>query len=151
MTSRRLVLAGGCAAMLAGCQTYGEVAQAPVPDGGATTLAAPSTLDSEAPGAPNLDGGTALAKLTDIPVGGGKVFTDKKVVITQPSPGVIKAFSAVCTHQGCLVTGVEDGTIVCPCHGSAFKLADGSVAAGPAKRALPGVAVTVTDGTIKLG
>jgi Rieske Fe-S protein len=78
------------------------------------------------------------------------VLADKKVVLTQPSAGVIKAFSAVCTHQGCLVDGVSGGTINCPCHGSSFKVADGSVAAGPAKRSLPSVSVTVVDGAIKL-
>jgi nitrite reductase/ring-hydroxylating ferredoxin subunit len=131
MTSRRSVLASGCAAMLAGgCQVYGETAPAPPLSG---------------------LGGPALAQLADIPVGGGKVFPEQKVVVTQPTAGVVKAFSAVCTHQGCLVTGVEDGNIVCPCHGSAFKLADGSVAAGPAKQALPGVTVTVSGGAIKLG
>ncbi len=120
--------------LASGCQTYGEAAQAP----------------ASPPGEPG-GGGPALARLTDIPVGGGRVFPDRKVVVTQPAAGVIKAFSAVCTHQGCLVTGVEDGNIVCPCHGSAFKLADGSVAAGPAKQALPTVAVTVSGDTVTLG
>src|SRR5438445_330336 len=68
----------------------------------------------------------------DVPVGGGKVFADKQVVVTQPAQGTFAAFSAVCTHQGCTVDSVANGTINCPCHGSKFKIADGSVATGPA-------------------
>ena len=58
----------------------------------------------------------AIAK-ADIPVGGGKVFDALKVVVTQPTAGDYKAFSAVCTHQGCTVNGVSNGVITCPCHG----------------------------------
>jgi Rieske Fe-S protein len=156
MTSRRVILTGGCAAaLLGGCQAYGET-QTAEPPAQQPPQAANAPAGSAAPG--NAAGGSggppaaapALAKVADIPVGGGKVFADKKVVLTQPSPGVIKAFSAVCTHQGCVVEGVSGGTINCPCHGSAFKVADGSVAAGPAKRALPSVSVTVADGAIRL-
>ncbi len=145
MTSRRVILTGGCAAaLLGGCQAYGNEQQAesaPQP---------PQAANPSAPGAPAPAAAPALAKVADIPVGGGKVFPAQKVVLTQPTAGVIKAFSAVCTHQGCTVEGVSGGTINCPCHGSAFKVADGSVAAGPAKRSLPPVSVTVTDGAIKL-
>ena len=53
-------------------------------------------------------------------MGGGKVFADDKVVVTQPEKGEFKAFSAVCTHAGCLVSGVKDSVITCDCHGSRF-------------------------------
>ncbi|KGN38783.1 iron-sulfur protein [Knoellia subterranea KCTC 19937] len=84
-----------------------------------------------------------LAKAADIPVGGGKIFADAKVVITQPTDGDFKAFSAVCTHQGCTVTGVDGGTINCSCHGSKFDIATGEVKQGPATSALPAKSVTV--------
>jgi Rieske Fe-S protein len=152
MTSRRVILTGGCAAaLLGGCQAYGETQSAEPPQQQppqAANAPAGSAAPGNAPAAPAA--APALAKVSDIPVGGGKVFADKKVVLTQPSAGVIKAFSAVCTHQGCLVDGVSGGTINCPCHGSSFKVADGSVAGGPAKRSLPSVSVTVVDGAIKL-
>lgn len=84
-----------------------------------------------------------LAKKADIPVGGGKIFDSAKVVITQPTAGEYKAFSAVCTHQGCTVSGVADGTINCACHGSKFDIATGDVKSGPATSGLPTKSVTV--------
>ncbi|MFI7316603.1 Rieske (2Fe-2S) protein [Streptomyces venezuelae] len=95
------------------------------------------------------DGGGVLAKTSDIPVGGGKVFKDAEVVVTQPAKGEFKAFSSLCTHKGCPVTGVENGTVNCPCHGSKFDIADGSVRGGPAPKPLPAVAITVAGGSVK--
>ena len=66
-----------------------------------------------------------LTSTSDIEVGGGAIFADDEVVITQPSEGEFKAFSAVCTHQGCLVSSVSDGTINCDCHGSKFSIETG--------------------------
>jgi Rieske Fe-S protein len=88
--------------------------------------------------------GEVLGKATDVPVGGGKVFADQKLVVTQSEAGQFKAFSAVCPHQGCLVDEVAGGTINCPCHGSKFKL-DGSVSVGPAQQALAPTAVSVNE------
>jgi Rieske Fe-S protein len=97
-------------------------------------------------GGPAPAGGTTLGSVSQVPVGGGQVFPDQKVVVTQPSQGVWKAFSAVCTHAGCLVDQVADGTITCPCHLSKFSVADGSVQSGPAPKPLPPVKVEVKGG-----
>jgi Rieske Fe-S protein len=70
--------------------------------------------------------------------------------VTQPAAGTFAAFSAICTHQGCAVDAVDGGTINCPCHGSKFKIADGSVANGPASQALEKKNVTVANGKITL-
>ena len=72
-------------------------------------------------------GGTPLGLAADVPVGGGKVYTAAQVVVTQPSAGQYKAFSAICTHVGCICNQVAGGTINCPCHGAKFKITDGSV------------------------
>ena len=88
-------------------------------------------------------GGERLAAVADVPVGGGVVLADRDVVVTQPVSGTFKAFSATCTHQGCAVSEVANGTINCPCHGSRFTVADGSVAAGPATKPLPEKTVAV--------
>jgi Rieske Fe-S protein len=95
--------------------------------------------------------GTPLASVTDIPVGGGVIYTAEKVVVTQPVKGVFKAFSAVCTHVGCICNKVVNGTIDCPCHGSEFKISDGSVVTGPAPSPLPTRTISVSsDGKILL-
>ena len=95
-------------------------------------------------------GGTALAKTADIPEGGGKIFKDQGVVVTQPTAGTYKAFSAKCTHQGCAVSSIADGVIVCPCHNSRFSVTDGSVKKGPATQGLPEEKITVSGDSITL-
>lgn len=95
-------------------------------------------------------GGTELAETSDIPPGGGKVFKAQKVVVTQPTSGQFKAFSAVCPHAGCLVNEVAGGTINCPCHHSKFSVTDGSRTAGPATSGLTATNITVQGTAIKL-
>ena len=131
--SRRTVLAGcglACAAALPACSAYGPAGPAPAPR----------------PAAP----GAALVAVADVPVGGGVVLADRDVVVTQPGAGTFKAFSATCTHQGCLVGEVAGGTINCPCHGSRFAVADGSVTQGPATRPLAERAVAVEGSSVVL-
>ncbi|MCX6402298.1 MAG: Rieske (2Fe-2S) protein [Propionibacteriales bacterium] len=82
-----------------------------------------------------------LVAAADVPVGGGVVLAEEKLVVTQPTAGDYKGYTAVCTHQACLVTSVNDGKILCPCHGSSFNVADGSVAGGPAPSPLAAIAV----------
>lgn len=94
--------------------------------------------------------GTALAKTSDIPEGGGKIFKDQGVVVTQPTAGTYKAFSSKCTHAGCAVTGVTNGVITCVCHNSEFSVADGSVKKGPATKALAAESITVSGDSITL-
>jgi len=153
--SRRAVVAGVGGVAAAGLLTAcggGSTATAP-----GTPAAAPPAAPSEAAAEPSAAGGsaasssgTALAATTEIPVGGGKVFADKDVVVTQPTSGDFKAFSATCTHQGCKVKSVADGQIVCPCHGSKFNATDGSVTSGPAKRPLPAKTVSVEGDSVVL-
>jgi Rieske Fe-S protein len=92
--------------------------------------------------------GKELGTTSEVPVGGGKVFGDEKIVVTQPTAGDFKAFTAVCTHQGCLVSQVADDTINCLCHGSKFSAEDGSVVTGPATEGLAAVKVSVDGDTI---
>jgi Rieske Fe-S protein len=99
---------------------------------------------------PGQGGRGILAQVTDIPVGGGKVFDTRRVVVTQPTPGNFKGFNAVCTHMGCLVATVQNGVIHCPCHGSEFSITDGSVRGGPATKPLPPREITVDTDQIRL-
>lgn len=145
--TRRTVLATGAGALALGCVGCGAE------KGGeaASASSAPASSASSSPAAQEAAAdGKALARTSDIPEGGGKVFKEEKVVVTQPKKGDFKAFSAICTHQGCTVNTVADGTIDCPCHGSRFRIEDGSVAHGPATRPLPKRSIKVDGKSIRL-
>ncbi|MDT0203650.1 Rieske (2Fe-2S) protein [Nocardioides sp. AE5] len=119
--------------------------------GGAATLAVGAPLLAACAGgdeaAPAPDTGTVLARTGEIPVGGGKILESERIVITQPTEGEFKAFSAICTHQACVVTGVTQ-TIDCSCHQSHFALTDGSVQGGPAPEALPEIPIRIDGDAI---
>ena len=113
----------------------------------ARTVGALPAAEAVLAGAALVDGApTVLATTAEIPVGGGKVLTAQKIVITQPQAGTFHAFTAICTHQGCIVNAVSGGTINCPCHGSEYSIVNGSVVRGPAPLPLAAVAIKV-EGT----
>lgn len=134
-TSRResLLAAGVVVAGAAGLTACGS--------GEAVGAAASSAASAAASAAASVAGDAIAA--ASVPVGGGVILDKLKVVVTQPTSGDFKAFSAVCPHQGCTVNAVEDGQIICPCHGSAFDIATGAVTKGPATSGLPAKGVTV--------
>jgi len=149
--SRRIVFQGlsalGVAAVLAGCG--GEESQP-------RTSEPSPTDDSPSPSEPSESGpgmqlkdpkdekvADALATTDEIPVGGGIILTDVRIVITQPSRGEFKAFSAVCKHQGQTVGKVADNTITCLFHGSQYDAATGDVTTGPATTGLDPVKIRV--------
>jgi Rieske Fe-S protein len=145
--TRRALLAGvgaaGAAVTVAGCR--GDSGR---PTGGAAPAARGATAATSSAG--------ISIRTTDIPVDGGKIFPDlgpDGVVVTQPAAGVFNAFSATCTHRGCLLASISDGTINCPCHGAQYSIIDGSVirpgdGLATPTRTLPRKKVTVVDGTI---
>ena len=92
----------------------------------------------------------AVAAVSAVPVGGGYVNTDVAVVVTQPEAGTYNAFTAVCPHQGCLVSRVVDNEIICPCHNSRFSATDGAVISGPAQEGLAAAKVAVEGDAITL-
>jgi Rieske Fe-S protein len=175
--TRRGVLLGvslaGLGGALAGCSTaavpYGANEAGTVPNGqgqagmttsGATPGPAPSggapggMPSSSSPSAAPRNGagpaGTVLGAASEIPVGGGMIYSTAKVVVTQPAPGQFKAFSAICTHAGCTMSRVAGGTIDCPCHGGQFKITNGAVVAGPPPSPLPARQVKVVNGQVVL-
>lgn len=93
--------------------------------------------------------GTVLTKLSNVPVGGSfNVDLDgNPLVVSQPTAGVVTAFSAICTHQGCKVAG-SDGKLQCPCHGSQFSITTGAATMGPATTALAKVDVKLDGDNI---
>ena len=138
LPSRRVVLTGaaaaGAAGLLAACSGGSDAAK-PAAD----------------PGQSAVPSGTELVAASDVPVGGGTILAGPQLVVTQPQAGTFKAFSAVCTHQRCLVNDVTDATIHCSCHGSRFSITDGSVVNGPATEPLAQTPVTRAGGQIVTG
>ena len=98
----------------------------------------------------NQPSGPITLPITDVPSGGG-ILKGQGYVVTQPSDGQFKAFSAVCPHQGCEVSNIVEDEIVCGCHGSRFALADGSLKKGPATTGLDPATVTRDGDTLTLG
>lgn len=119
---------------------------------GAGAVGAAGLLGACGGGEPGSGGGTPSGPteipVADIPVGGGVIRSGSRVVVTQPEAGQFQAFDAVCTHEGCIVTSVDAGLITCACHGSQFRIADGSVARGPSTRPLPAKTATVEGDTV---
>jgi Rieske Fe-S protein len=150
---RRLVLLGagavGATAVLAACGTTTssntsgtDYSNDPAPAGSGKANANPGDTGKSGGGT----GGSALASTADVPQGGGIITAD--YVITQPAAGEYKAFSKVCTHQGCDVNKIEGGVISCPCHGSKFALDTGAPTTGPATKPLAETKVKVDGDSI---
>ncbi len=161
LATRRGVLAGvglvGLAGAITACSSSGSSMSAAVADpatsSGAGASTATSAAASASASASSAAGGSAAGALTAtsaIPVGGGKIFAAQTTVVTQPSAGQFKVFSAVCTHMGCIVSQIADGRIDCPCHGSEYSITDGAVLAGPAPKPLPAKPFKVTGDCIFL-
>jgi Rieske Fe-S protein len=156
LTRRRVIrgaMAGGLAApLLAACGEDAEPADGPAGEADSTpTSEAPPPPDEEGGGGGGGGGSEVLASTGDVPVGGGVVLGEQEVVVTQPTKGDFKAFTAVCTHQGCIVASVAGGTISCGCHGSQFSAEDGSVTGGPATGDLAPVKISVQGSDITRG
>jgi Rieske Fe-S protein len=145
--SRRTVVSG----VVAGAGLPALVACGAEESPGSASPSASSSAPSSAgdPSASAPAGGGGFAKTSEIPVGGGVIYPDQGVVVTQPTKGEFKGFSNICTHQGCPLAAVTE-TIDCSCHGSKFSITDGSVANGPATDTLPAVDVTVKGDQISL-
>ena len=151
--ARRTVLvtggALGAAAALAACGGSGDSATS---SSAASSGAAPAPESSGAGGSsPATPSGEVLGPVDQVGVGSGVVYDGPKVVVTQPAEGDIRGFTAVCPHQGCLVSEVTNNEILCPCHGSLFSAEDGAVITGPATTGLAPVDVSVVDNQVVLG
>jgi Rieske Fe-S protein len=148
---RRTVLRGvavggvGVAGLAAACGSDDDSSDSSDDSGAGTTESSEPSEPSGGGG-----GGEPLGPTSEVPVGGGTVYTDQEVVVTQPAAGDYKGFTAICTHQGCTVGEVADGTINCPCHGSMYSIEDGSVVGGPAPAALAEEKLVVDGGSIDL-
>lgn len=117
----------------------------------------PSTAPSAGPTGQNGSsgsGGGTLAKVSEVPVGGGTQVRDPSSGHTdwvlQLTAGKFTAFDSTCPHQGCEVSFVSAVTgFVCPCHGSSFD-SSGKLIHGPATTGLTPVPVTEVSGEVRL-
>jgi Rieske Fe-S protein len=142
-----------CGSSGSSSSSAGANAGAPPATGAASAPSSASGSSASGAGGGSTAGaqGSALATTSEIPIGSGKIFTSEKIVVTQPNSGDFKAFSAVCTHMGCIVSTISNGTIDCPCHGSQYSISTGAVVGGPAPSPLPAQAINVTGSNIFRG
>jgi Rieske Fe-S protein len=140
--SRRSVLRGFGLTAVAAAAGYAVARRSDA----ASAPASPSAANAY--GAVPAPASEVLTRLDAVPAGGGIVLERRKLVITRDRAGTVRAFSAVCTHQGCTVGSVRGGEIECPCHGSRFDAATGARVRGPATQPLREVAVVVRDGDV---
>jgi cytochrome b6-f complex iron-sulfur subunit len=109
-------------------------------------------LTPTASGANEAGGKVLVGTTDDIPPGSGKVVAmgSKPAIVVNTDSGV-KAYSAICTHLGCVVAWNDlQSQIVCPCHGGQFNPATGAVVGGPPPTPLPPINVSVEGNQIFL-
>ncbi|NJQ07243.1 Rieske (2Fe-2S) protein [Streptomyces lonarensis] len=87
-----------------------------------------------------------LGPAEEVPVGGAQLYRDEKVLVCRPEAGEYRAFSAVCPHAGCVLSGIRDDVAVCSCHGSTFEPATGEVLRGPAEEPLTPLELEIDAG-----
>jgi nitrite reductase/ring-hydroxylating ferredoxin subunit len=83
-------------------------------------------------------------KLTSAQAGGASVLLVRK-------GGRLYGLIDRCSHRGCSLHDghLEDDAVVCPCHGSTFRL-DGSIVKGPAASPQPALQVRVRSGNVEV-
>jgi cytochrome b6-f complex iron-sulfur subunit len=91
----------------------------------------------------------AGSALTDV---GGAVLVQSIAgvfLLSRTSATAFSAIEAVCTHEGCTITGSDGDIYVCPCHGSRYNRS-GQVVNGPATASLRKYATTFADGVVTI-
>ena len=156
LATRRGVLAGvglvGLASAITACGAGGSSSYAGGrrgdDPGGAAASSGTGERRAAARAAPRP--GTRSPRTSQIPVGSGMIFSGPAGGRHPAVSGEFKAFSAVCTHMGCIVNQISNGTIDCPCHGSQYSIKTGDVVAGPAPKPLPAKQIKVSGDSIFL-
>jgi Rieske Fe-S protein len=155
-TSRRTVLRGVVAAGAIGVATpllaaCGGGNSSSSGGGGSSSADGGGTTSGESDPGSSGGAGSKLVATSEVPVGSGTILTGPKIVVTQPTQGDYKAFTAVCTHLGCTVGSISDGFIICPCHGSHYAIATGvPTPDSPAKSPLAPIDIKVKGSEIDL-
>ncbi len=151
---RSAAVAGAALPLVAACSSLKQQADPPAqanPPTGRTHGTNGQTVGKGANAGGTGGGSKEIVATGQVPKGGGVILATDGVVVTQPAAGQFRGFSSTCTHMGCTLNNVSDGTINCICHGSRFSIVDGHVVQGPATTPLPKVAISVSGKAISLG
>lgn len=89
-----------------------------------------------------------IGSLSTLPIGGTLVFEYPALhddcILVRTAADKLLAYSQKCTHLSCaVIPDAEKGIIRCPCHEGFFKLESGDNIAGPPRRPLPRISLTV--------
>lgn len=90
--------------------------------------------------------GSALASI------GGAALVESTAgvfLVARTGESAFSAVDAVCTHEGCTITGADGDAYVCPCHGSRYNRS-GQVLHGPATASLRRYNATFADGILTI-
>ena len=161
---RTVVIGAGAAAVagIAGVAVAGATAGigraiggAPKAQSSTTNLSTTTTTKPAANGTTSTTSplGQAVGAASQVPVGGAATFTTSggtPGIVLQPTKDSFVAYNAICPHAGCTCSFSKAADlIVCPCHGSEFKVSNGAVIVGPARTGLAEYKVSVgTDGQL---
>lgn len=151
LISRREFCAGAC--QVASCATF-------------ATLASACSGD-ESPTSPSGGGASPLPRLTgqfansrvQVTIAGSALTNVDAAALVESIAGIFlvartststfSAIDAVCTHEGCTVSGASGATYVCPCHGSRYNR-NGQVVGGPAKASLRQYTTTFANDVVTI-
>jgi cytochrome b6-f complex iron-sulfur subunit len=157
--SRRRFCAGACqvasgatvVSLFAACGGSSPVGPTPTPPGGGGGSSGPSPLGKLT--------GTFAGSTVRVNTVGSALDTVGGAVLVESTAGVFlvartdantfAAIEAVCTHEGCTITGAEGNIYVCPCHGSRYDRS-GRVVTGPAQSALRQYATSAASGIVTI-
>jgi cytochrome b6-f complex iron-sulfur subunit len=92
-----------------------------------------------------------VGSVNDFPVGQGKVVpvNDRPVIIVNLEQGGLRAYSAICTHLGCIVEWDDSRQFIhCPCHDGRFNALNGAIISGPQPAPLPELELAVENDTV---
>jgi nitrite reductase/ring-hydroxylating ferredoxin subunit len=145
---------------VAACQalSLGAIAATLQACGGGSSPNEPSG-NFDAPGLPSLNAAVANGAATlsvDGTVlsstGGAAMVTSGlgTLLVVRTDATSVSAYSATCTHQQCTINGFTENVFQCPCHGSRFSPANGSVLRGPATAPLRRFNATLANGVVSI-
>jgi nitrite reductase/ring-hydroxylating ferredoxin subunit len=125
----RVATLAGLAAFIPGCGGGGSPTG---PSGNVSALTVVNATVSGGAATVTIDAGSPLAA-----VGGAALVQSSSgnFLVARTAQDTFAAFTAICTHQTCTITGFQNGLFVCPCHGSEFNTS-GARVSGPAPRPL---------------